>query len=266
MRIQALRSASISNSTNSNTGNSGPYVGSGTRIPRHLVIGLILVFALLAFELFNFDTTRFALESLLGDVRFLNLTWAAILAIAFCAIDFAGLAKLFTPERGSDEPKEVWYLMGAWFLGATMNAVMTWWAVSLTLLGSQLGNEILSREEILRFVPVFVAALVWLTRILFIGALSVTGERLLYGHRKESRSRRGSANSKNSMPKRSPIYSGVQGGTIPTLTPQAIDLAASPAESRTIGKIRRPSRPISSYNGRPAARTVQARGRGQGTR
>ncbi|MBP8001671.1 MAG: hypothetical protein KA314_24470 [Chloroflexi bacterium] len=148
---------------------------------RHLAIGMILVVALIAFELFNFDTTQFALESLLGDVRFLGLSWATILAIAFCAIDFAGLARLFTPERGNDEPKEVWYLTGAWLLGTSMNAIMTWWAVSLTLLNHPLGNEVLSREQLLKIVPLFVAVLVWMTRILFIGSLTATGEKLLYG-------------------------------------------------------------------------------------
>lgn len=143
---------------------------------RKAVIGIILVVALVAFEVFNFDTTRFALNSILGEVAFLGVTWATILAIAFCAIDFAGLARLFTPERGADEPKEVWYLMGAWLLGATMNAAMTWWAVSLTLLSHDFGNEVLGRETLLKLVPVFVAALVLLTRILFIGAFSVAGE------------------------------------------------------------------------------------------
>ena len=89
-------------------------------VSRQMAIGVILIVALLAFELFNFDTTQFALESLLGDIRFLGLSWATILAIAFCAIDFAGLARLFTPERGSDEPKEIWYLTGAWLLGTSI--------------------------------------------------------------------------------------------------------------------------------------------------
>jgi hypothetical protein len=151
------------------------------RMPRHFLLGLILLFALLAFEMFNFDTTRFALESLLGEVRFAGLAWATILAIAFCAIDFAGLGRLLTPERGRNEPKEIWYLTGAWLLGATMNAVMTWWAVSTVLLSHELGNEVLSREQLLRIVPVFVAILVWLTRILFIGAITMAGERLLHG-------------------------------------------------------------------------------------
>ncbi|MEZ4591114.1 MAG: proline-rich domain-containing protein [Chloroflexota bacterium] len=153
----------------------------GLHVPQKTIMGLFLLVALVAFELFNFDTTRYALSNLLGDVRFAGVGWATILAIAFCAIDFAGLARLFTPERGGDEPTAVWYLMGAWLLGATMNAIMTWWAISLTLLTHDFGNEVLSREQLLRWVPFFVAVLVWLTRILFIGAISVAGEYMFAG-------------------------------------------------------------------------------------
>lgn len=148
-------------------------------VPRRYFIATLLALALLAFELFNFDTTRYALTSFLGEVQFLGIGWATILAIAFCAIDFAGLVRVFTPETGQNEPKEVWYLMGAWLLGATLNAIMTWWAVNLALLNHNFGNEVLSREQLLQFVPIFVAVLVWLTRILFIGSLSVAGEKLL---------------------------------------------------------------------------------------
>lgn len=151
----------------------------GTNFPKHAVIGMILIVALLAFEIFNFDTTRYALSNLLGPVSFGGLAWATILAVAFCAIDFAGLIRLFTPEGDGEQPKEVWYLMGAWLLGATMNALMTWWAISLTLLSHDFGNEVLSRAQLLQVVPIFVAVLVWLTRILFIGALTMAGEHLM---------------------------------------------------------------------------------------
>lgn len=144
-------------------------------------VGLLLALALVAFELFNFDTTQFALSDFMGDERFAGLRWATILAVAFCAIDFAGLARLFTPQSGRAQDREVWYLMGAWLLGASLNALMTWWAVSLTLLNHDLGNEVLSRTQLLEIVPIFVALLVWLTRILFIGAMSSTGNRLLAG-------------------------------------------------------------------------------------
>ena len=153
-------------------------------VPRRVFIAGLLALALLAFELFNFDTTRYALSSFLGEIRFMGIGWASILAIAFCAIDFAGLVRVFTPETGREEPKEVWYLMGAWLLGATLNAVMTWWAVNLALLNHTFGNEVLGREQLLRYVPIFVAVLVWLTRILFIGSLSMAGEKLL-GQRSE---------------------------------------------------------------------------------
>lgn len=152
--------------------------GAATSLPRQLVIGLILVVALIAFEIFNFDTTQYALTDLLGEVSFMGLRWATILAIAFCFIDFAGLAHLFSPESSAERSKEVWYLMGAWLLGATMNALMTWWAVSLTLLSHEFGNEVMSRSQLLQIVPIFVAVLVWLTRILFIGAFSVAGGHL----------------------------------------------------------------------------------------
>lgn len=154
---------------------SGNFQHAISRLPRLAVIGVLLVVALIAFEIFNFDTTRYALSDLLGEVSFMGIRWATILAVAFCAIDFAGLAYLLGPDRGHNE---TWYLMGAWLLGATMNALMTWWAVSLTLLSHEFGNEVLGRQELLDVVPIFVAVLVWLTRILFIGAFSVTGSRL----------------------------------------------------------------------------------------
>ncbi|MCK5923887.1 MAG: hypothetical protein KAG66_23330, partial [Methylococcales bacterium] len=82
-------------------------------VPRRFLLGALMAIALLAFELFNFDTTQFALQSLLGDVSFARLQWATILAIAFCAIDFAGLARIFTPTNDHTETSEQWYLTGA---------------------------------------------------------------------------------------------------------------------------------------------------------
>lgn len=149
------------------------------RIRRGLAFGIMIITALLAFEIFNYSTTDFALSDLLGDLRFVGIRWSTILAIAFCGIDFAGIARLFTPEEGADEPTEVWYLFGAWLLAATMNAMLTWWGVSIALLNHQsLGNQVIARETLLNAVPIFVAVLVWLIRVLIIGTFSVAGERL----------------------------------------------------------------------------------------
>ena len=149
------------------------------RISRGLMWGILILGALIAFEIFNYSTTDFAMSDLLGDLKFLGMRWATILAIAFCGIDFAGIARLFTPEQGEDEPNEVWYLFGAWLLAATMNAALTWWGVSIAILNHQtLGNAVVPRETLLKVVPIFVAIIVWLIRVLIIGTFSVAGDRI----------------------------------------------------------------------------------------
>lgn len=151
--------------------------GIGKR--RGLLFGLILVTALLAFELFNLSTTEFAFSDFLGELKFLGIRWATILAIAFCTIDFAGIARLFTPESSTQIRSEAWYLLGAWLLAATMNAILTWWGVSVAILNHEtLGNEIIERSMLLRIVPIFIAVGVWLIRVLIIGTISQAGERL----------------------------------------------------------------------------------------
>lgn len=159
---------------------------------RALIVAAILTIALVGFELFNFDTSRYALSDLLGGHRFFGMEWAVILAFAFCSIDFAGLVRMFTPEQTlRDEPREVWLLLGAWFLGATLNALMTWYAVALTLAPRQTGASLISQRDMLLYAPILVALLVWLTRILLIGSSSMAADRLLHsGGRSLGRPRR----------------------------------------------------------------------------
>lgn len=146
---------------------------------RGAIFGTILIFALLAFELFNFGTTSFALQDVLGDLQFAGMSWASILAFAFCGIDFAGIARIFTPEQGRDEPAEVYYLFGAWLLAAAFNAMLTWWGVSVAIQNhSAQGGALLGQATMTTVVPIFVASMVWLVRVLIIGTFSVAGERL----------------------------------------------------------------------------------------
>ena len=152
----------------------------GRRFTRGAVWGLMIIGALLAFEIFNFSTTQFALLDMLGNLTFVGIRWATILAIAFCGIDFAGIARIFTPEQGADEPKEVWYLFGAWFLAAAFNAMLTWWGVSVAIVNhtSASGGAVISNETLIKIVPIFVAAMILLIRVLIIGSFSLAGDRL----------------------------------------------------------------------------------------
>jgi hypothetical protein len=151
----------------------------GTAHKRGLIFGLIILCALLAFEVFNYSSTLFALTDILGALSFGPLRWATILAFAFCAIDFAGIARIFTPEQGRDEPAEVWYLFAAWFLAAAFNATLTWWGVSVAILQhNAAGGVLLGASVMTKVVPVFVAAMVLLIRVLLINTFSIAGERI----------------------------------------------------------------------------------------
>jgi hypothetical protein len=152
----------------------------GRGLSRGAAWGTMILGALLAFEIFNFSTTQFALLDVLGNLTFAGFRWATILAIAFCGIDFAGIARIFTPQQGRDEPAEVWYLFGAWLLAAAFNASLTWWGVSVAIVdhNSAAGGAVLSNETILKVVPIFVAVMVWLIRVLIIGTFSIAGDNL----------------------------------------------------------------------------------------
>jgi hypothetical protein len=152
----------------------------GRRFNRGAAWGMMIIGALLAFEIFNFSTTQFALRDVLGDLTFAGFRWATILAIAFCGIDFAGIARIFTPEQGADEPKEVYYLFGAWFLAAAFNATLTWWGVSVAIVShaSASGGAVISTATMTKIVPIFVAAMILLVRVMIIGTFSLAGDRL----------------------------------------------------------------------------------------
>jgi len=185
-----------------------PFLRS-TALKRGAFFGGILMTALLAFEVFNFSTTSFALRDILGDLSFIGLQWSTVLAIAFCGIDFAGIARIFTPEQGRDEPAEVWYLFGAWLLAATFNAMLTWWGVSVAILNhNALGGALVGQAAMTRVVPIFVAVLVWLTRVLIIGTFSIAGERLF-------------TLAENRPYQRSGAYTGARPVNMPTVSPAA---------------------------------------------
>jgi hypothetical protein len=153
---------------------SAPRVRSGT------IYALIIVLAMISFEVFNFSTTAFSLRDLLGNLSFAGVPWSTFLALAFCGIDFAGIARLITPEnRRNDQQKETWYLFGAWLIAATANAALTWWGVAVAISSHTLeSSSVISLTTLTHVVPVFVAILVWVMRILIIASLSSALERL----------------------------------------------------------------------------------------
>jgi hypothetical protein len=152
---------------------------TSTRVRSGTVYGLIIIMALIGFETFNFSTTVFALRDLLGDLKFAGIPWSTFLALAFCGIDFAGIARLINPENRTGDLKESWYLFGAWFLAATANAALTWWGVAVAISDHTLKSaSVINTQTLVHIVPIFIAILVWVLRILIIASLTSAIERL----------------------------------------------------------------------------------------
>jgi len=131
----------------------------------------MIIAALIAFEVFNFSSTVFALRNILGSQAGGSLSWATILALAFCGMDFAGIARLLGVDEESNKPGG-WYLLGAWVLAAAMNAGLTWWGISISVYNQPVDYAlIINPMTFVTVVPVLVAMMVWVIRILIIGSL-----------------------------------------------------------------------------------------------
>jgi hypothetical protein len=161
---------------------------SGIRVRSGAVYGIIIILAMIAFESFNYSTTAYALKDLLGNLKFGNFAWSTLLALAFCGIDFAGIARLISPEARKSDIKETWYLFGAWLIAATANASLTWWGVAVAISSHTLKSAaLINTKTLTQVIPLFVAILVWIIRILIIGSLSTALQHL--GDSKESSAR-----------------------------------------------------------------------------
>jgi hypothetical protein len=211
----------------------------------------IIVLALVAFEAFNFSTTDFALSDLLGDLRFMGVRWATLLALAFCGIDFAGIAKLFGPQSTDEQTRSTWFMFGAWILAATMNAILTWWGVVMAMqTHSVLSVSMVNSSFISKFVPIFIALMVWVIRILLIGTLSKQGDRLIRENKRQN---------KGGMSRREYRQAQSQAAQAARVPAAGLSRAAA-AKSGASRKTRRPEPSYIPMHDEGAYRTMKASG------
>ncbi|WP_298007637.1 MULTISPECIES: hypothetical protein [Anaerolinea] len=227
------------------------------------VVFLVMILgALVAFEIFNYSTTDHALRDLLGDLKFGGMYWSTILAIAFCGIDFAGIARLFTPEQGADEPREIWYLFGAWLLAATMNAILTWWGVSMAITNHKVQSAaVINPKTIATVVPIFVAIMVWVIRVLIIGTLTVAMDRVLRGESSRSRSWRSTAATSAGLPTPAPLPTAPSFAPRPTPTPSLSRSAAPTSRASSSASFSAPAPAESAPIPEPTYHSLSMSGR-----
>ncbi|MDO9546640.1 MAG: hypothetical protein Q7J07_07820 [Pelolinea sp.] len=142
------------------------------KIQSRSVYMVVIVLALAAFEIFNFSTTDFALQDILGSQGNGLLPWATILSLAFCGMDIAGIANILTCQNEDSKEKSSWYLLGAWALAAAMNTGLTWWGISVVIY-NQPAHAVMIVDPMtyVTVIPVIGAVMVWVIRVLIIGSL-----------------------------------------------------------------------------------------------
>ena len=156
------------------------------------VILSLLVFVFISVEIFSFSISYYALNDLLGEMDFWGIRWATVLAIAFCGIGLAGFALNLPPQPAGKKSRREGYLFGVWMAGATLNTILTWWGLSIVMANQPTGNARMIEPEVLaNFIPVFMAVLAGLVRILISGTLAkfLAGTNLAAGRQKRSASR-----------------------------------------------------------------------------
>jgi len=134
-----------------------------------------IALVLLSLEVFNYSTTKFALQDLLGEIGVGPTTWAAMLSLAFCGMNLIGIIRLFNPSTHENQGNENWFLLGAWVLAAVMNTGLNWWGVSIAIYNHPVDSVlVVDPMTIVTVIPIFVAIMVMLIRVLIIGNLSGT--------------------------------------------------------------------------------------------
>lgn len=93
------------------------------------VLAGLLLGGLALLIIFNFSTTYETLNQLFGGGMAI-----LVFSISFSLVDFAGIARVLTPDEDiRDEPPFIWLLFGVWLIAALIDIITTWWWATLRM-------------------------------------------------------------------------------------------------------------------------------------
>jgi len=140
---------------------------------------ILLAVGLISFELFNFTTSKIALDGLFGSFNLVTFfgrtfTLGGLLAGGAATIDIGGILRIFTPEKGKHEPAWVGTAYTFWLLASAINAGLTYWFVRLALMEfPRMPPEMVGREP---WVALGMAIFVWAIRFGIVTNFAATGD------------------------------------------------------------------------------------------
>ncbi len=153
------------------------------RVQKQAAFFIVLLFGLGLFELFNYHTSRVALDDifttfgavLVGSWR---VTLGSLLALAASTVDTFGILRIFTPEQGKHEPQWVRSAYTFWLIATVINTGLTWWVIRLGLINPRrIPPELVGHEV---WIAVLLAIMVWAIRYGLVRNLGTTGDRFFH--------------------------------------------------------------------------------------
>ena len=131
---------------------------------RRSLIHSLLVIGNISFMVFTYATVAYALHDVFGDLRFWGIRWASILTFNFSGIEYAGLARLLTPDS-EDPPSETKYLLMAWILVTIFNSLLIWWTIHIGFTDPQNPYYADIPSVSPNIVAIIIVLLVWIIKI-----------------------------------------------------------------------------------------------------
>lgn len=140
------------------------------------ILTLMLVIGGISFEVSNAITTNSSLNEMLRTAYLAN-----VLTIAFVAIDFGALARIFTPQTDDKEEPIMVLLLGAvWLIVAMGNTMLAWWHFSVVMESNGVIAPIVMHGFV-ELLPAMLAAMVFLVRLILIYSLGVVLDKWIHG-------------------------------------------------------------------------------------
>lgn len=126
---------------------------------------IVFLAALVALEVFNVGTSYAALKHFLHGAKVAGVSWATMLTVGFYIPDVGGMYALVTGVT-----RRRWWVFGTWAVAATINIVLSWYALRVGALA--MGGALASMPEadtlaiaavagVLRFATLAMAFIIW---------------------------------------------------------------------------------------------------------
>ncbi len=136
------------------------------------ILTISMIAMLVVFELFSYSSDEKGMMYILG-----RASWSVLLAFSLCAIDFAGLARLFLPDASDLPQGPFWMLAGAWLLTAVWEMFLTYIVIAdhmtVTSATSTLVQAgIITYKTYTTSAPIFFAVLEWLIQCTLVVGLN----------------------------------------------------------------------------------------------